>query len=372
MDLSMANNYKKIKKLLTQPGIFFRDFLNKKYPIRNIEQPFSESLESILIKSNRLLYDLVAINVATTFPIDVVFTWVNDSDELWQKKYQTFVPLYMKDAALYATDPARFSNHNELYYSVNAVIKFMPWVNHIYIVTDNQKPAWLNECNKVTIVDHKDIIDSEYLPTFNSHVIEAFLHKIPNLSENFIYFNDDVFVARPLQPEHFFQNNGVASLFVAAKSLRKMRENGTITPTLSASERSITLLNRYYQTNLDTPLVHTYIPLKKSAYQLAWQRYEKDIKTFLSNKFRHNGDLDLANFLIPWLMYFEEKAVPQLEICYYFNIRSPDALAKYRKLIHKKQIGQEPHSFCANDFHCNINVPNYQEALLNMLDEYYK
>ena len=45
-------------------------------------------------------------------------------------------------------------------------------------------------------MDHREIIEQEYLPTFNSHVIEANLHKIPNLSEHFIYFNDDVFVAK--------------------------------------------------------------------------------------------------------------------------------------------------------------------------------
>ena len=363
---------KKIKKFIKKPGIFFRDYLNKKYPVRNIEQPYTESSEAILIQGSDLLNRLVAVNTKDIIPIDVVFTWVDGGDEQWYKKYQEFAPKYEKEAALYATDSARFSNHNELFYSVNAVLKFMPWVNHIYIVTDNQTPVWIDNNPKITIVDHKDIIDKEYLPTFNSHVIEAFLHKIPNLNENFIYFNDDVFVARPLQPEHFFQNNGIASIFMAEKSIKKMRLKGTITPTLSASERSITLLNKFYNTNIDTPLVHTYIPLKKSMYQLAWQRYENETRAFLGNKFRMSNDLNFANFLIPWLMYFEGKSVPRVEICYYFNIRSNDALVKYRKLLHKKKIGQEPHSFCANDFNSKRSVPNYYQHLIEYLDLYYK
>lgn len=364
---------KKVKKFITKPGIFFRDYLNKKYPIKNIEQPYTEPSEPIIIQSEYLLNDITAMNTIDIMPIDVVFTWVDNSDLEWSMKYYKYVPIYSKSSALYATDSARFTNHNELYYSVHAVLEFLPWVKHIYIVTDNQKPHWLSEeyKNKITIVDHKTIIDEKYLPTFNSHVIEAFLHKIPNLNENFIYFNDDVFVARALQPEHFFQNNGIASIFISEKSLIKMREKGTITPTLSASERSIKLLNKYYKTSIDKPLVHTYIPLKKSMYQLAWYRYKDEINEFLLNKFRKDNDLNFANFLIPWLMFFEGKAVPKIDICYYFNIRSPNAITIYRKLLNNKEQGILPHSFCANDFHSNKSIQDYKNKLAEMLKKYY-
>ena len=78
---------------------------------------------------------------------------------------------------------------------------------------------WVSEYAKVQHIDHSEIISSKYLPTFNSHVIEAHLHNIPNLAENFIYFNDDVFVARELPPGHFFKGNGLASIFISRKSL---------------------------------------------------------------------------------------------------------------------------------------------------------
>ncbi|WP_352074796.1 hypothetical protein [Escherichia coli] len=48
----------------------------------------------------------------------------------------------------------------------------------MYIITDNQTPEWIDLYSNVTIIDHRDIIPKEYLPTFNSHVIEAYLHKI--------------------------------------------------------------------------------------------------------------------------------------------------------------------------------------------------
>lgn len=365
---------RKFKKLITHPSIFFRDYLNKKYPVKNTEQPYTEAEEPIIIQSAERLNSIVARNIPGNFEIDVVFTWVDGADAKWRAKFNKYAPEYSAKSALFADDPARFTNHNELFFSVNSVLKFMPWVRHIFIVTDAQIPDWLDAgySQKITVVDHKAIIDEAYLPTFNSHVIEAFLHRIPDLSENFIYFNDDVFVARQLQREHFFQNNGIASMFVSEKSLLGMKKRGVITPTLSASERSIDLLNQFYKTSIDTPLVHTYIPLKKSMYELAWQRYEAEIKAFLPNKLRTNQDLNFANFLIPWLMYFEGKAMPKMEICYYFNIRSPHALAQYKKLLHKKKMKSPPHSFCANDFNSKKCIPDYQRQLIKMLQGYYQ
>ncbi|SUT99858.1 capsular polysaccharide phosphotransferase LcbA [Actinobacillus lignieresii] len=368
------NIVQKLKKLIKKPGIFLRDYLNKKYPIKNIEQPYSELEEHILIEADEKLNHISARNSVIPFDIDVVFTWVDGSDLNWIEKFNKFSPEHKERSALYATDSARFENHNELFYSVHSVLKNMPWIRHIFIVTDNQIPTWLNENDnhKISIINHTDIIDKKYLPTFNSHVIEAFLYKIPDLSENFIYFNDDVFVARPLQPEHFFQNNGIASIFLADKSLLKMKDKGIITPTLSASEKSISLLNRNYEVKIDTPLVHTYIPLKKSVYELAWCRYKYEIEEFLPNKLRNNNDINFANFLIPWLMLLEGKAIPQREVCYYFNIRSPHAITQYRKLLQQKKNGTSPHSFCANDFNSKKSIDNYQDLLLKTLKVYYQ
>lgn len=249
----------------------------------------------------------------------------------------------------------------------------MPWVQTIYIVTDAQSPPWLSEQNhpKIKIIDHTEIIDKQYLPTFNSHVIEANLHKIPNLSEHFIYFNDDVFVARPLKAEHFFRANGIASLFVAAKRLSAMQQKGIMTPTLAASLNGIGLLQKQHDHLIDMPLVHTYVPLKKSMYELAWQLYRDEIQAFLPNRLRTNYDLNMATFLVPWLTYLQGHAVFTREICYYFNIRSAHAPVQYAKLLKKNHAGQQPHSFCANDFNSIKNIPDYQKKLISMLENYY-
>lgn len=58
----------------------------------------------------------------------------------------------------------------------------------------------------MSYVDHKDFIPYEYLPTFNSHTIEHNFHRIINLSEHFVVFNDDMFINASITPEYYFKN----------------------------------------------------------------------------------------------------------------------------------------------------------------------
>lgn len=368
-----AHTMSRTKKLVRQPGVFFRDYFNSKYPVVNCEQKVVESKEPSVIESGLALAELEQQVWLKPFDIDVVFTWVDNRDQAWQQRYQAHNNA-QGEAALYANDAARFTNHNELYYSLHSVRKYLPWVRNIYVVTDHQTPSWFSQEKypNVHIVDHTDIIPTQYLPTFNSHVIEAHIHKIPGLSENFLYFNDDVFVARPLPKEHFFHSNGIASIFVADKSLVAMQKKGILTPTLSASQNSINLLQKHYHVGIDSPLVHTYMPLKRSVFERAWQIYHDDIVAFLPNKLRTNEDLNMATFLVPWLMYLSQKSVPAHDVCYYFNIRSAHAKTQYRKLLQSQRGHTPPHSFCANDFNSVQSDPNYHANLELLLKKYYK
>ena len=81
-----------------------------------------------------------------------------------------------------------------------------PWIHHIYIVTNGQIPSWLDLSNpKISVVFHKDIFRVPHsLPTFSSPAIELNLHHIPQLSDYFIYFNDDVFLGQPVYPYDFY------------------------------------------------------------------------------------------------------------------------------------------------------------------------
>lgn len=366
--------YKKLKKFINNPPIFLRDYFNKHYPLTHTELRLSADRETLLLLGETQRQ----IRTTNQYPVDVVYTWVNHADLIWQKNYHLYKERYRENHASvgqFAIDEARFENHNELYYSILSVKKNLSWVRNIYLVTDNQSPAWLDEFDGVFVIHHDDIIDSVYLPTFNSHVIEAHLHKIPNLSENFLYFNDDVFVAKPLDKSHFFESNGLASLFISAKKISEIQKKGLNTSTLNASVNSKNLLKKYYDIEVDNMPTHTYFPLKKSTYERAWDLFGQDILQFLPNKFRDNHDLNMATFLVPWLMYCEKNATEKVDLCYYFNIRSKMALTCYQMLLEKQHATPEllPHSFCANDFYAqsSTTVPDYKERLFEFLQRYF-
>lgn len=142
--------------------------------------------------------------------IDLVYLWVDDQDFNWyNKKTYWQNKLNLNSNIENATASCRFQNHNELKYSLRSVEKFAPWINNIFIVTDNQKPDWLDTNNpKIKIIDHKDFIEEEYLPCFNAVALEFHLHKIPGLSEYFLYANDDMFFGHTVKKTDFFTKNG--------------------------------------------------------------------------------------------------------------------------------------------------------------------
>ena len=359
--------YKKIRKFFRDPILFIRDAILKHRPLIFNEVNVSINNEKIIVEQLNYLES----KIENFLPVDVVYTWVDDTDPIWREKKNNVLKDYPRDnLALYSDDHARFANNNELQYSIASVKKFMPWVRNIFIVTDKQCPKWLENEPNIKIIDHEKIIDNKYLPTFNSHVIEANLYRIPDLSEHFIYFNDDIFVARPLNKSHFFQSNGIASLFLSDKSLNIMNSKGMATPTLNASRRGVELLKRDYNISIDTPIVHTYVPLRRSILEELSKQYAALIEEFMSNKFRSNEDLNIPTFLAPWVTYVKGLAVPKIDICYYFNIRSRTATAYWQQLLNSGEAFK-PHSFCANDF-TTLNDKKIHVNLDFLLNQYFK
>ena len=133
------------------------------------------------------------------FPVDIVYTWVDGNDPEWIEKKQKTLSNYSEfHQTKEVSGEARFTAREELKYSLRSIEKYAPWVRKIFIVTDNQTPSWLDtDNNKIEIVDHKDIFDKQYLPSYNSNAIESCIHKVPDLSNNFLSMNDDLFIGRP-------------------------------------------------------------------------------------------------------------------------------------------------------------------------------
>lgn len=136
--------------------------------------------------------------------IDLVYTWVDGKDPKWIKKKSEH--LGEDPAKLSQSTGPRYYNMDELKYSLRSVHKYAPWINNIYIVVDDvQAPEFLNfDHPKIKIVKHSDIIDPKYLPLFNSMPIEACIHHIPGLSENFLYSNDDCFFGNNVSKDEIY------------------------------------------------------------------------------------------------------------------------------------------------------------------------
>ena len=132
--------------------------------------------------------------------IDFVIPWVDGGDPAWRKEKYKYMGIDDPDAG-----DERYRDMGLLKYWFRAVEAYAPWVNQIHFITWGHLPEWLNtEHPKLHIVNHKDYIPEEYLPTFSSHPIELNLHRIPGLSEHFVYFNDDMFLNAPITSDFFF------------------------------------------------------------------------------------------------------------------------------------------------------------------------
>ena len=135
--------------------------------------------------------------------IDIVILWVDGNDPAWLDQKQRYLPPSSSDC----NSINRYRDWGLLPWWFRSIEGFAPWVRTIHFVTWGHVPAFLKQNHpKLHIVNHQDFIPVEYLPTFSSHAIEMNIHRIPGLAEHFIYFNDDMFLLRPVEEQNFFRN----------------------------------------------------------------------------------------------------------------------------------------------------------------------
>lgn len=185
-------------------------------------------------------------------PVDIVYTWVDGADPAWLRRMRNArgqVDLNFTEPSALAD--SRFTNRDELKYSLRSLEYYASWARHIFIVTDNQVPPWLNLSHpQVTVVDHRDIFtDPTVLPVFNSHAIESQLHHIAGLSDRYLYLNDDCFFLRPTDPELFYTGSGLAKHFPSVVPLDIDGWSPRDLPIISAAKQGRDyLLDKYGRT----------------------------------------------------------------------------------------------------------------------------
>lgn len=135
-------------------------------------------------------------------PVDFVIPWVDGQDIAWQEKKNCY-----RQTEGDNIHPARYRDWGLLRYLFRGIERFTPWVNRIWIVSDDQVPEWLNiDHPKVRLISQDTLLPSQCRPTFNINAIELNMHRIPGLSDRFVYLNDDMFFLKDIPQSSFFRD----------------------------------------------------------------------------------------------------------------------------------------------------------------------
>lgn len=214
--------------------------------------------------------------------IDLVYLWVDGNDPEWQMKKRKVLVDRGENPDPQALHKGRFSETEELKYSLRSVEMNAPWINNIYIVTDDQIPEWLNTDHpKVRVVSHREILPAEYLPTFNSHALEMSLTNIEGLSERFLYANDDTFFARPTTPDFFYTSEG----FPIARFARYVPRSGSLYMAVISKARELIYekYGKWYRRvphhNIDAYLKSDVVACNNEFAELVEQTRSKQFRT---------------------------------------------------------------------------------------------
>jgi hypothetical protein len=245
--------------------------------------------------------------------IDAVIAWVDGEDpEHIARINEALVALGKTPRSAAST---RFASRGEIYHCLRSIGRFAPFFRRIHIVTDNQRPALEQYgiagelLDKIGIVDHRQIFAGfeQYLPTFNSRSIEVMLHRIPGLSDRYVYFNDDMSLIRPVRPEDFFGPKGPV-----------LRGHWAVMPQYRIKRRLQRLLSERFGVQFDTHqhysfklsqakaaqhagfdrrfylLGHYPQPLRRSTYERFFAAHPEVREINLQDKFRTDRQFNVA------------------------------------------------------------------------------
>lgn len=316
--------------------------------------------------------------------IDFVVTWVDMNDPEWKKEFLQYSG--QGDNEQNGVSDARFRDYGFLKYWFRGIENFAPWVRKIHFVTSSRCPEWLDTDNpKLNVVSHRDFIPMEFLPTFNSVVIERYMHKIPGISDRFVYFNDDFYIINKLSPERFFLNG-------LPRDIAAFQYNPSWSQWYRRIKNNIRLINRHFDKRevmrrdkakwldksygfrsrwnyllwfypkfitLRTP--HNAQPYLRETFEEVWDKEGEELTRTSVNRFRASDDytpelfrtwqICRSNFE-PYNTYADTKMFP--------------LLIKHEKAV--DAIRNRKYSLiCLND---NIRIRNYDEVMARISDAF--
>lgn len=285
------------------------------------------------------------------FDIDLVYLWVDGNDVEWLAKKYAFLGKNI-DLNTEATSKARNANNDELKYSLRSAEQYAPWIRKIFIVTDGQIPEWLNIQNpKVQIVDIRELIPQQSLPCYNSVIIEHFLYKIKDLSEHFLYGNDDMFFNKNVNEDFFFKADGTPIVRLinswGGKWFNMFKKTFNIHTNIyrKTIDRSANLIEKKFGTYYSGIPHHNFDCYLKSDYKnVVEKEYVNEIMATVTNHIRNENDIQRIIYLYYALAVRRGviRYVGRSESCR-IRLQKPDFMSFITRY--------SPTLFCLNDTH---------------------
>jgi hypothetical protein len=316
--------------------------------------------------------------------IDFVITWVDMNDPKWQNKFSQYSG--NKNNSKNGVSKARFRDNGFLKYWFRGIDKFAPWVRKIHFVTDGQKPEWLDANNpKINLVNHADFIPGQFLPTYNSVVIERYMYRIPGLAEHFVYFNDDFYITNHVAQERFFRNGLPCDIavfdynpswsqwYVRIKNNIRIinrhfdkkevmaRDHDKWFDKSYGSKLRWNYLLKFYNKFITIRTPHNAQPYLKSTFEEVWAAEAEELTKTSANRFRALTDYTPELFrlwqickgnFVPYNTYKDTKMFPLM-------IRAKQAVKAIRN--------QSYTLICLND---NVHIRNYDVVMQNIDDAF--
>ncbi|MEU9912017.1 stealth family protein [Streptomyces sp. NPDC051001] len=280
------------------------------------------------------------------FPVDAVYTWVDGDDPAMAAKRRAHQALSHSTIAPRETGASRYTSHDELRYALRSLEMYAGFVRHVYLVTDSQIPDWLDpRAEGLTVIDHRDILPADALPVFNSHAIESRLHHIPGLSEHYLYFNDDVFINRPVGAEHFFHGNGIARIPLSPLKLGIGAPHPLEPAPNSAGKNAREIISRFHGRHITHKSLHTPHPQLLSVMREMETLGIEELDRTSYSRFRSTSDVAPASTLHHHWAMATARAVPADYRFRYVQLGTPDM----RRRLSRLAAGEDVDFFCLND-----------------------
>lgn len=308
--------------------------------------------------------------------IDYVVPMVFPEDAAWQKDWERTFGKHLD----VIESSARWRSWGTEELLIRAVMKNMPWLRTIYILLarESQVQEWMREMvathsqqtgPEVRLVYHREFIPAQFLPTFNVNTLEMFLHRIPGLSEYFLYGNDDIFPLSRLAEDDFFRTTTVCDDWDGDGVERILPcQHHNVKDYPSAPN----IFHRFCMGGLNMVAAdfgqkfskkwlrggHSIAPILKSTCEEVWRRHGDRINHSFTNA---RSEINFNQYIYSYWQHLSGRYVDHVPQRQYVNVK--EDVNRLKSII----TGKNPGIVCINDNEAGRNWRDVAKAVRDAL-----